>query len=520
MRFLLLGFGFFLALAALGEQSPLLLTPSPKGDPAVAATLVVYNLRDLASEDLARFYARERGIAADHIVGLDCSINEEITREEYDTTIAEPLRKIFSERGWWTLKPGVPIRVEENQVRFIALMRGMPLKIAQVAHYDGDTTRGLPEIASVNHASVDSELACLGYFTRYISGALSNPYYDSYTSILTAHFPALMLVCRLDGPSDAIVRRMIEDSIATEKNGLWGFAYINERGIAQGSLAMGDVWMRNVTRDAVRNGIPCIVEKGPALFSQDYPMRNAALYYGWYSGAVTGPFALKDFRFNRGAVAVHIYSFSASTLRDPNANWVAPLLARGAAASIGNVYEPYLPFTTHLDMFNERLLNGFTFAESAYMSQNAVSWMTTFVGDPLYRPFKSLQDVLAEPPASDAEWAAYRDGALAWFDKSRAAGESELRAAGNGLRSGVIFEGLGLLEADAGDIQAALKSFGVAKRYYTNSEDILRVTIHEVRLLRSANRREEALALVRWAVAMFPDAPALTVLRSDASQIP
>ena len=44
--------------------------------------------------------------------------------------------------------------------------------------------------------------------------------------------------------------------------------------------------------------------------------------------------------------------------------------------------------TPHLDIFHDRLRAGFTFAESAYMSQRVLSWMTTFVGDPLYRPFK------------------------------------------------------------------------------------------------------------------------------------
>src|SRR5207302_6965128 len=106
----------------------------------------------------------------------------------------------------------------------------------------------------------------------------------------------------------------------------------------------------------------------PALFPEAYPMTDCALYYGWYAGTVAGPFTQPDFRFLPGAVAVHIHSFSANTLRDPNANWVGPLVAKGAAASLGNVYEPYLQLTSHLDIFNDRLLHGFTFAESAYMS--------------------------------------------------------------------------------------------------------------------------------------------------------
>ena len=44
---------------------------------------------------LAKFYAQQRGIPRDHLIGLACSTEEEISREEYDTTIAEPLREDF-----------------------------------------------------------------------------------------------------------------------------------------------------------------------------------------------------------------------------------------------------------------------------------------------------------------------------------------------------------------------------------------------------------------------------------------
>lgn len=508
-----------LAGVAFAQPVPSQFFP-PKDDP-VAATLVVYNRADPASTALAHFYAAARGIAPEHMVGLDCPAVEEISREQYDTTIADPLRRIFTERGWWTLTEGSPPRVVESKIRFVALMRGIPLKIMQVAHYDGDSSRGMPPpFATTNQASVDSELACLGFFTRNISGPLRNPYYRAFASIFNTDAASLLLVCRLDGPSDTTVRRMIEDSLATEKTGLWGFAYINERGVLSPGLSIGDEWLGRLRRDAMRNGIPCILQKGPALFAPNYPMRNAALYYGWYSASAVGPFMRPGFRFNRGAVAAHIHSFSAATVRSPTANWVGPLLEHGAAATFGNVYEPYLSFTVNLDVFNDRLMNGFTFAESAYMSENVVSWMTTFVGDPLYRPFKANLDVMAEPPRYAAEWVAYREGALAWFDEGRAAGERKLREAGNRLRSEVIFEGLGLLEDDAGDPAAALKSFDTAEKYCANEDDAMRIIIHEVRLMLSEHRLKDALALVRRAVAEFPDSPALPILRADAGQLP
>jgi len=65
-----------------------------------AQTIVVFNTAVPDAEPLAKFYAEKRGIAADHLVELDCPTEEEISREQYDATIADPLRKIFDKRQW------------------------------------------------------------------------------------------------------------------------------------------------------------------------------------------------------------------------------------------------------------------------------------------------------------------------------------------------------------------------------------------------------------------------------------
>src|SRR3989442_14149108 len=62
--------------------------------PLAASTIVLYNKNVPDSVALATFYAEQRGIARDHLVGLECSTEEEISREEYDATIANPLRDI------------------------------------------------------------------------------------------------------------------------------------------------------------------------------------------------------------------------------------------------------------------------------------------------------------------------------------------------------------------------------------------------------------------------------------------
>src|SRR5436309_14829775 len=66
-------------------------------------TAVAYNKSEPISEALAKLYAEQRGIAADHLVGLDCSIDEDVSRDDFEATIAQPLRQEFKNRQCWTL---------------------------------------------------------------------------------------------------------------------------------------------------------------------------------------------------------------------------------------------------------------------------------------------------------------------------------------------------------------------------------------------------------------------------------
>ncbi len=498
------GIGFIAALAlSLAAAAAANADPSPAPTRESAATLVVYNNLDPSSAALAAYYASRRAIPSDHVVGLDCPLNEEISRAQYDETIAGPLRKMFSERGWWHAPDDPEMPVSDNQIRFVALMRGIPMKIANTSNYPGDLYLGKqPELAA-NEAAVDSELATLGLRTHKISGPLNNLYFNSFRPFMDTPLAPIMLVCRLDAPTVDIVHSMIDGAIDAERDGLNGFAYIDLRGITSGPLAEGDRWLATAAVALRQYGMPLIWDNSPELIPADFPMDHPAVYLGWYSGSVEGPMARDDFRFVPGAIAVHIHSFSAGTLRDAHADWAAPLLAHGAAATMGNVYEPYLTLTPHLDVFADRLRNGFTFAESAYASEPVLSWMTTFVGDPLYRPFQNVDEAAETGEKPATEYAAYRSGARAWYEKSRAAGEKQLAASAREMKSGIIWEGLGLLQWSVPDNDAALASFRQAQACYGITEDGLRAVLHQAEILKTENKLAQARALAANALPKY-----------------
>ena len=486
-----------------------------------AQTIVVFNTAVPDAEPLAKFYAEKRGIAADHLVELACPTEEEISREQYDATIADPLRKIFDERQWWQVHeaPDGAKRVQTLAIHFIALIRGMPLKIRPTSTpYPGDTPGGGP-ILSRNEASVDSELSTLGFFTKQISGVVANSYFQSFRSITEHTTAPLLLVTRLDAPESATVRRMITDAVEAEKGGLWGRAYVDGTHETSGGKKVGDAWMRAIVDQSHKEGVPVVFDDLPATFPDNYPMTDCALYYGWYTGAVGGPFNQQG-RFVPGAVAAHIHSYSAATLRGENSGWAGPLVSRGAAATVGNVYEPYLELTAHLDILNDRLLHGFTFAESVFMASRVLSWMGVAVGDPLYRPYLNWTQIDSKtPPKSAAPWRAYHEFAIKNNKLDSSDYRIQARVVGARTRNVVMLEDVALMELRAGKFATAIATLEQARGAYTKRDDIIRCVLEECDAFIKFGKPDRALDLTRRVLRIIPESPALQLLHKMESDL-
>lgn len=479
--------------------------PAAEGD-LPSSTLVVYNPNYPESKSLAEYYAGRRAIPKDRIVVLPCPNDEEIDRHEYDRAIAEPLRKYFQEAQLWTIDQTAEARVTSNKIRYIVLIRGIPLKIRFQAVYPGDNPDRSNPLGASNEKAVDSELSTLGYFRHQISGPMENPYFRSFKPMTDPDSdPRLMLVARLDGPGAGDVRRMIDDSLAAERTGLWGWTYLDARGTEDPNYKIGDEWLFHIADESFRIGRPSILDRRENLFAFGYPMTDAVLYFGWYANQTAGVLSDPQFHFRPGAVAVHIFSFSASTIRQPDKSWVGSLIRHGAAASLGNVYEPYLQLTPMLDLFYDRLVNGLTFAESAYASLRAVSWMTTIVGDPLYRPFGP------EQISGNSSWQAIRE----LFEReSTNPLELVLELNRLGAVHPTALEVAGLIEARAGKYDAALETFAEAARAYHDRPQEFRCALHRADLLQALGRNGELAELIKKELSRFPDYVSKRILRS------
>lgn len=477
--------------------------------PEANATVVIYNAADPSSATLAKYYAKRREIPDDHLIGINPPATEEISRAEYTSTIAAPVSRELARRAFWTMSGN---RVTQSKIRFVALMKGMPLKIRSDGPNVTPRADQPPEIGKRDEASVDSELAVLGLGGVPTAGVLSNPYYRRFTPVMDAMIdPGMLLVCRLDAPSDAAVRNMIDTAIAAERDGLWGWAYLDSRGITTGGYAEGDNWISNLGKQMREKGIPVLWDKAPETLPAGYPVTDAAIYYGWYTDSINGPFVDPTFRFRPGAIAVHIHSFSAATLRSPTSGWSGPLLERGAAATVGNVYEPYLTLTTNLDVLQDRLMTGFTFAESAYCSLRGLSWMNVSLGDPLYRPYAAWRAMGAASIKSS--WQRYRDIVLV-ADGSVVGAAKPLETAARETGNSMFLEALGAAQADAGDLPGALSSIEQALAMDNKPLIHFRLSLEKLGILKATKRMSDIRALLLEEKSRSPG-PAQTALLNE-----
>lgn len=462
---------------------------------------VVYNAEIPESRELAEFYALNRRIPASNLIGLKAPKDATITRQTFDQKIRKPLRNQFVEKKWWKMGLDEEGRAvpEETSIRCLAVMKGLPLRIKESALPKGEK----PNLKNRDAAAVDSELSLLGLSRHPLVGPITNPYFNKDFPAATSPLKSLLLVGRLDAHTFDHCKRMVLDALETEKEGLWGRAYL-DLSMKKGAYLMGDKWIENVANMTRQLGHPTIIDKNKDTFVTNYPMQEAAVYFGWYTTHRNGPFLNPKMTFETGAIAVHLHSFSAQQLTDPSKNWSAALIDRGAAATLGNVWEPYLQVSHHFNLFYARLGQGYSLVEAAYMSMNAVSWQNIVIGDPLYRPY-------ANTTVSTDDLVTRREYKLIRFAKTRFPdpGERsrELLKAAQKSQSGTIFEmaALDLLEKE--EWEKARLAFNKAREMFTEPADQLRQELHLVELERRRKNPGAALTLLRKAKSSYRDLP-------------
>jgi len=384
--------------------------------------LILANRNAKDSIGLAQYYIKKRGIPEANLVKLWITDKELCSRDDFLKNVVAPVRRYI--KGKYSFK----------SIHCIAVMYGLPLRVAppEMTKEDEKRLEGLEkkkeslkklindlegtgidnleghnnelkiikkEIAHTKKkdqgASFDSEIALVLEEAYPLSGWIPNFYFlgNRGKKIDNMAQNALM-VARLDGPSPEIVRRIINDSIATETTGLKGTAYFDARwpepieGMENKTSVGYRIYDLSIHSAAERiretGRMPITVNNKPELFQQG-ECPDAALYCGWYS---LGKY-IDAFNWSQGAVGYHIASSECASLKTSRPLWCKEMLKRGVVATLGPVAEPYVNAFPIPELFFGLLINGrWTLAECYALSQPFWSWQMVLIGDPLYRPFK------------------------------------------------------------------------------------------------------------------------------------
>jgi len=256
-----------------------------------------------------------------------------------------------------------------------------------------------------SYSSLDSELSLVLWADHGLlrwQPNLLNYRFDGARELL--HKTTLM-VSRLEAPTVELTRKLIDSALEVEAQGLKGNVYLDARGLSKPQLAAPDQPRLPVLQpdpgsyedydQSLRDLAALLKQHTPlnvtldnkdALFQPgDCP--QAAVYCGWYSLARY----VDAFDWKPGAVAYHMASAEATTLRNPQSQvWCKRTLEDGVTATLGPAYEPYLAAFPRPDEFFPLLMTGkFTLVETYYRTNPFNSWVMVLIGDPLYNPFRS-----------------------------------------------------------------------------------------------------------------------------------
>jgi len=342
--------------------------------------VVVANMEAIGSLGLAQYYMQRRQIPASHLIRLRVTVEERCTRQEYDKRIREPVRQALAE-----LDP-------KRRIRCLVVMYGVPLAV-QPSGTSEEENRQVRGNSGVTAAAVDSELALVLADAYPLAGWLPNPYFLGFKGKANRFSrDTVLIVGRLDGPDPATVRRIIDDTLFAEQNGLRGRACFDARWPKPPADAkLSGYALYDASLHAAAAGVKASgrmeevrIDDREELFQPgDCP--KTALYGGWYSLARY----VDAFEWVRGAIGYHIASGECATLKKKDSQvWCKRMLEKGVAATIGPVNEPYVQAFPPPELFFTKLAEGHLSLGEVYLiSLPFLSWQMVLIGDPLYQPF-------------------------------------------------------------------------------------------------------------------------------------
>ncbi len=392
-------------------------------DPETQRVLVVANRKSPVSLRVAQYYLQRRGIPISHFVTLDLPDSslplESIDYDTYQKQVEQPLRDFLTQHHW------------SDQIRYIVLTKGIPLRVRQVPHPLAD---GAPLFQD---QSLDSTLAALDYKMAAIAfkdpevtkvssqaafGMVTPNLYWRQAIPFEHRLTGGYLVTRLDGYSEADARALIDRAL-TPRPRLAGTVLIDPSGANESTgeaqlidvfhpqdctpqvmprctpqpRAMTEVygraWYLDIDND-FRLSAQFIAKNVPQLATTIAPPQtfasgeNLLAYVSW--GSNDESFRADHYhqlKFRPGAIVETVVSTSARTFfpTGRGQSLIADLVAadQGVTGIRGYVEEPENRGIGSPTVLLSNYFQGANLATAYYRSIRFVGWRDLVLGDPL-----------------------------------------------------------------------------------------------------------------------------------------
>ncbi len=357
--------------------------------------LVVFNRSDGGSRDVAKYYAKMRGIPDKNLCSISPIDTIKLGWKEYLSQVKEPVQKCLTAVGpgnilYIVFSYQTPYRVEGPDKRS-NLIFALDQQVADIwSQLSPDFPMARPQQP---------------YFDPARSKAnVYQPFVPFADYRAEPHAKMIYSVWRLDAANAKLAKGLVDKAIAAEKSGLKGVVCIDRRWplktLDDSGYGAGDWDLHRAADFAREAGFQVIEDANEAEFgtppAPECP--DAALYAGWYSLNHYN----NAFTWNTGALGLHIDSLSAWGPRS-GTNWAANAIQKGITVTSGAVEEPGLSGLVHPSGTFRDLFQGANVGDAFLRNTAFLKWEILYIGDPLYRPFPQGKPPFAKKQGKKAK---------------------------------------------------------------------------------------------------------------------
>jgi uncharacterized protein (TIGR03790 family) len=322
--------------------------------------MLVENSQDPISIDIGDTYQDRRTLPADNVVRINVTQEEEISYDDFKTTILTPIRDMLT---------NMP------NIKYIVLTKGIPIRLSDKNGFsvDGQIACALMKDADLDKANENAEVG------------LPNPYYKQ-----DAHFTVkkygFYLVTRIDGYTEEDADHLIDNAV-NAKPVKGPFFFDAKPGHFKGGYEELNSSLFRATDLLKAKGLSSRTDSAGEFVAPTAPLAG---YASWGSNDEHfSSDAYHALKFLPGALAETFVSTSARSFlpTETGQSMIADLIAQGVTGVKGYVSEPYTQALCRCDILFDRYTSGFNLAESFYMASPMIKWKDVVIGDPLCNPY-------------------------------------------------------------------------------------------------------------------------------------